>query len=432
MCGLSSNPCNVHGESLLHTICRIGNTNTKTSSASLTDNNNNNNNNNTKSLSYEILQIMIEFGHCDITNCVDDYGRTPLHDACWSIHPCWDILSYLIQTDPTLLVLQDSHSATPFSYIPKQNMNMYIEFISHYKDVFFPDLTGTNSKNNHPPKLPSQLVHQLPNSRPVKDPINPLSYSIARMVASGKITPLELSILQNNHRHNPNDDEDDDDASESSSDDDVSESSSDDDDDDDDDEEVSYMDERDVEDDTSTLATTEDDHFATTQVTTSIDDSRNKNSVLSEDDDDDDDEDDVTSESYSELEEMLQRLNVYDGKKRQDQHHSKTVDEPVLGISRPQYGYEMLNQMKEKKTTPSNNNMIDQSDDQTNDDTYEKPMSSVRIPTIIHPVNDTDPTRQSSVVSVLSSSSPSLSHASKPRNTLINDSNGNNLLEFSV
>ena len=57
--GLSTNPANAHGEGLIHLACRIG--------------------------AIDVLTMMIDSG-CDV-QVSDDYGRTPLHDACWSAQP---------------------------------------------------------------------------------------------------------------------------------------------------------------------------------------------------------------------------------------------------------------------------------------------------------------------------------------------------------
>jgi ankyrin repeat protein len=57
--GLSTNPANVHGEGLINLVCRLGNN--------------------------EILKVMIDAG-CDV-QVSDDYGRTPLHDACCATQP---------------------------------------------------------------------------------------------------------------------------------------------------------------------------------------------------------------------------------------------------------------------------------------------------------------------------------------------------------
>ena len=58
--GLSTNPAHKHGEGLMNLVCRIG--------------------------AVDVLKVMIECGG-DI-QVSDDYGRTPLHEACWSPRPC--------------------------------------------------------------------------------------------------------------------------------------------------------------------------------------------------------------------------------------------------------------------------------------------------------------------------------------------------------
>jgi ankyrin repeat protein len=57
--GLSTNPANVHGEGLINLVCRIG--------------------------AADVLKMMID-SDCDV-QVSDDYGRTPLHDACWTAKP---------------------------------------------------------------------------------------------------------------------------------------------------------------------------------------------------------------------------------------------------------------------------------------------------------------------------------------------------------
>jgi hypothetical protein len=54
--GLSTNPSSSHGQGLIHLVCRLG--------------------------AADVLQVMIDAG-CDI-QVSDDYGRTPIHDACWT------------------------------------------------------------------------------------------------------------------------------------------------------------------------------------------------------------------------------------------------------------------------------------------------------------------------------------------------------------
>ncbi len=51
--GLSPNPCNKFGESIIHMVCRCGN--------------------------LGLLEVFMEYG-CSLQVC-DDFGRTPLHDV---------------------------------------------------------------------------------------------------------------------------------------------------------------------------------------------------------------------------------------------------------------------------------------------------------------------------------------------------------------
>jgi ankyrin repeat protein len=62
--GISTNPANAHGEGLINLVCRLGAT--------------------------DVLQVMIDCG-CDV-QVSDDYGRTPMHDACWASKPACKLL----------------------------------------------------------------------------------------------------------------------------------------------------------------------------------------------------------------------------------------------------------------------------------------------------------------------------------------------------
>lgn len=160
--GLSTNPCNAWGESVLHLVCRHG---------SATD----------------VLQVFLGAG-ADV-QVVDDYGRTPLHDACWSVHPCLDSIALLLDRDVNLLHMRDCRGALPLSYVPESHWANWMAFLSDNKDRYFPTV-GTNSR-----PLPSPLTQQAPHTRPVLDPPRALPLDVARMVASGRMTPAEVLLL---------------------------------------------------------------------------------------------------------------------------------------------------------------------------------------------------------------------------------------------
>jgi Ankyrin repeats (many copies) len=150
--------------------------------------------------SLELLQVMLDAG-CDV-QISDDYGRTPLHDACWAAEPALDVVQLLLDQDPRLLFMVDARGAVPLSYVQNQHYSVWIEFLSSHKEVFWPHRPSRDRQD------PPPLTLMAPHSRPVRDPDNALSLDLARMVASGRLSPEEVAMLQED------DDDDDDDEDE--------------------------------------------------------------------------------------------------------------------------------------------------------------------------------------------------------------------------
>jgi ankyrin repeat protein len=429
LAGISSNPCNMYGESLLHTICRLGNipctsstststtTNPVATSAGDTTASTMVSCTTSSSLSYQMLRILLDVGHCDVTNCVDDFGRTPLHDACWSIHPCWDTITTLLSMDRTLLLLRDCRGALPLSYIPKQREQEWLEYLSTQKDYLFPVLTvPLSDPNDEMPPVPSPLVQQQPNSRPVQDPTHALSLELARMVASGRITPQEVAILL--------EDSDDDD-----------DSSSTDDDDEDDDEHYDYN----IEDDSSTLLSAEGNYFPTCSTSPKVVMKHANDEGISSDDDDsddsegsssDDDDESESEETYSEFEDILLRLQ-----------QSKCRSEGIIGIARPQYGNMIVAESMKSVTTPPRQQQPSEQLDASMRDNLDTavPMVSIRVPNsmkVDHPaMASPSSTIDKSVTSYSGKPSLSVSPTKSRTSTrlLVSDEEEEQgLLEFSV
>lgn len=208
--GISPNPCNSYGESLLHMVCRRGDD--------------------------DLLRIMLDVGSS--VQVADDYGRTPLHDACWAATPSFATVELIANRDITLFHMTDSRGAVPLSYVRREHWPEWIEFLESKKDTWWPPIRGVDQ--------PSVLVDVAPNERPIPEPENALSIELAGMVAAGVMTPAEAKLLQeedededdseedsDDEEEDSDDDEDEEDGSEADSDE-GSECSSDDDDDDDD------------------------------------------------------------------------------------------------------------------------------------------------------------------------------------------------------
>ena len=66
--GRHMNACNKYGESIVHMACRRGD--------------------------LEVLTFLVSTGA--ILDVADDFGRTPLHDACWTPEPRFDVVTFLL------------------------------------------------------------------------------------------------------------------------------------------------------------------------------------------------------------------------------------------------------------------------------------------------------------------------------------------------
>lgn len=192
--GISANPCNAYGESLLHMVCRRGDA--------------------------DLLQIMLDVG--SNVQVADDYGRTPLHDACWAATPSFETVELIATRDITLFHMTDSRGAVPLSYVRREHWPEWIEFLESKKDTWWPPIRGMDQ--------PSVLVDVAPNERPIPRPENAFSNELAGMVASGVMTPVEAKMLMEEDAMEEDDSESDSDD-ESCSDSDEDDDDSDDDDD---------------------------------------------------------------------------------------------------------------------------------------------------------------------------------------------------------
>jgi hypothetical protein len=161
--GLSPNPCNNFGESLVHMVCRRGDDKT--------------------------LRILLESG-CSL-QATDDYGRTPLHDACWRAEPSFETAQLILDSDKHLLHLLDCRGAAPLRYVKPENYEKWIEFLKTKLDRFWPTRdVGIEGEERPPP-----LTLMQPHSLPIPDPQGALPLEVAAMVSNGRMEPEEARYL---------------------------------------------------------------------------------------------------------------------------------------------------------------------------------------------------------------------------------------------
>lgn len=156
-CGLSPNPMNGFGESLVHAICRRG--------------------------SYEFLSVLVDAG-CDL-QVSDNLGRTPLHEACWSAKPNFRLVERILFADPRMMLLTDCRGATPLSYVAKKNWPAWLQFLESVKDDYWPVRDAGRLGAEGPPPL----ICVAPGSRPMPDPARAPTLDMAHKLASGQMAP---------------------------------------------------------------------------------------------------------------------------------------------------------------------------------------------------------------------------------------------------
>jgi ankyrin repeat protein len=182
--GVSPNPCNNYGESLVHMVCRRGD--------------------------HKLLRILLEAG-CSL-QVTDDYGRTPLHDACWRADPSWECVELILDSDKHLFSLQDCRGAAPLTYVKKDNYHLWVNFLEAKLDRFWPVRDIATEGEEHPPPL----TLRQPHSVPIPDPAHALPLEVATMVSNGRMEPEEALYLDDSSddedSFSGSDDESDDDS----------------------------------------------------------------------------------------------------------------------------------------------------------------------------------------------------------------------------
>ena len=68
----------------------------------------------------------------------DDYGRTPMHDACWRAEPDLELLDFLLDRVPELLMLSDKRGHTPLDYARREHWALLFPFLEERTSKFMP------------------------------------------------------------------------------------------------------------------------------------------------------------------------------------------------------------------------------------------------------------------------------------------------------
>lgn len=171
--GLSPNACNQHGESLIHMASRRGQTG--------------------------CLNVLVEYGAT--VEIVDDYGRTPLHEAAWSAEPNFEVVEVIMQEDIRMFNMLDGRNQTPLNYVRRDVWKPWKKFLKSKVETYWPKRNAMEDG----PQQPPPLTQKNPNSRKIPVPKSTLPLELATMVSQGKMDPAEAMFLR--HDAEADDDE---------------------------------------------------------------------------------------------------------------------------------------------------------------------------------------------------------------------------------
>jgi len=93
---------NQFGESLLHMACR-------------------------KNL-VAVAKFLVQTARVPLQVC-DDYGRTPLHDACWAPTTNFELIDLILSECPDLLYIKDKRGNTPLSYLRQDKWASWNDYL---------------------------------------------------------------------------------------------------------------------------------------------------------------------------------------------------------------------------------------------------------------------------------------------------------------
>jgi ankyrin repeat protein len=123
--GRTMSACNRYSESILHMAARRS--------------------------SFDVVEFILQNGG-DL-NIVDDYGRTPLHDACWRTDTSFDIITLLLDLNLDLIRTADIRGACPLSYVRECHWLDWCAYFFHQKEKYWEhismDATITKEECSH-------------------------------------------------------------------------------------------------------------------------------------------------------------------------------------------------------------------------------------------------------------------------------------------
>jgi hypothetical protein len=168
-CGLSPNPTNKFGDTLLHLVCKRANE--------------------------RVLQCLIQHG-CDL-QVADSFGRTPLHHVAWSGTFSSKNAKTLLDADVCQILVEDQHHKCPLEYVRTEDWPKWIDFLRQHVDEYWPVGGGQTKEALLPRDKPPRAASESEST---------ISLDLASQLASGAISPDVVKRMDQDtkRKYNPN------------------------------------------------------------------------------------------------------------------------------------------------------------------------------------------------------------------------------------
>jgi Ankyrin repeats (3 copies) len=105
------NCCNRFGESIVHTACRHS--------------------------QLDVVRFLVKEAKVDL-RVVDDFGRTPCHDAAWQADPNMALIELIVTKWPDFLLISDKRGFTPLQYVRKAQWPQWVEMLEKNRAKILP------------------------------------------------------------------------------------------------------------------------------------------------------------------------------------------------------------------------------------------------------------------------------------------------------
>jgi hypothetical protein len=155
---------------------------------------------------YNALRVMLQYGGSEVVQCIDTFGRTPLHCVCWNLSNGFTIdrmnaVKEILRYDSLMINIVDCSSTDPFNLIPDDQLSEWQSFIDENMNDLWPaidDQGSTVCSQSMKIVVVETRRHEGHDDDsscvPTRRKPTPLTKPLAKMLSSGRMTVEELNL----------------------------------------------------------------------------------------------------------------------------------------------------------------------------------------------------------------------------------------------